>query len=467
MLSLVRVTLALSLAVLSANAENLLVTVGAGNSLAFSPSNITAAAGDVINFQFQSKNHSVTQSSFASPCTPLANGVDSGFQAVPVNATAFPQFSIVLKNASRPLFFFSAQDAAASECNKGMVFSLNADADSANSFDAFQKAAEALATSTSASTGKAASPSSASSSASTGSTAATTFLVDIGAGGSLKFNPPNITAKAGDVVQFLFESKNHSITQSSFASPCTPLAGGIDSGFQPVSETDTEVPAFSFTLSNANKPLFFFSKQTAVVNECQQGMVFSVNADPNSAESFAAFQAAAMASSGSSASAGSANSASPSASGLTAAPAASSTAAAVPGLVSVGVGEGGSLTFSPSNVIAKAGDTVQFQFLSKNHSVTQSSFASPCTPLVGGIDSGFQPVLETANQVPAFSFTVNDASKPLFFFSKQTAAVNECQKGMVFSLNADANSNESFEAFQRREGGCILVILGSWGFRHT
>jgi plastocyanin len=33
------------------------VTVGAGGSLAYNPSNITAAAGDVVNFMFMAKNH--------------------------------------------------------------------------------------------------------------------------------------------------------------------------------------------------------------------------------------------------------------------------------------------------------------------------------------------------------------------------------------------------------------------------
>ncbi|KAJ7679612.1 hypothetical protein B0H17DRAFT_944113, partial [Mycena rosella] len=106
------------------------------------------------------------------------------------------------------------------------------------------------------------------------------------------------------------------------------------------------------------------------------------------------------------------------------------------------------LTFSPSNITANAGDTVAFQFQSKNHSVTQSSFASPCTPLAGGVDSGFQFVAANASALPEFSFTINDPSKPLFFFSKQTAPVNECKKGMVFSINANPDSAKSFAAFQ-------------------
>ncbi|KAJ7659549.1 hypothetical protein DFH06DRAFT_989394, partial [Mycena polygramma] len=108
----------------------------------------------------------------------------------------------------------------------------------------------------------------------------------------LTFSPPNITAAAGDTVTFQFLSKNHSVTQSSFASPCTSLAGGVDSGFQAVAINATAVPEFSFTLKNASAPLFFFSKQNAY---CQKGMVFSINANPNSAKSFAAFQASAEA----------------------------------------------------------------------------------------------------------------------------------------------------------------------------
>jgi len=68
--------------VMSASAANILVQVGAGGKLAFSPSNITAQVGDVIAFQFQAKNHSVTQSTFPSPCqiqTTPAQGIDSGF----------------------------------------------------------------------------------------------------------------------------------------------------------------------------------------------------------------------------------------------------------------------------------------------------------------------------------------------------------------------------------------------------
>jgi hypothetical protein len=34
---------------------------------------------------------------------------------------------------------------------------------------------------------------------------------------------------------------------------------------------------------------------------------------------------------------------------------------------------------------------IEFHFMQKNHSVTQSTFANPCVKMPGGIDSGFMP----------------------------------------------------------------------------
>ena len=38
----------------------------------------TAAIGDIVSFKFHPKNHTVTQSSFGAPCTPLHDGTDTG-----------------------------------------------------------------------------------------------------------------------------------------------------------------------------------------------------------------------------------------------------------------------------------------------------------------------------------------------------------------------------------------------------
>jgi hypothetical protein len=38
------------------------------------------------------------------------------------------------------------------------------------------------------------------------------------------------TAAAGDTVLFAFTANNYTVTQSSFDAPCTPQAGGLDTG---------------------------------------------------------------------------------------------------------------------------------------------------------------------------------------------------------------------------------------------
>ncbi|KAG6848960.1 hypothetical protein H0H93_012432 [Arthromyces matolae] len=118
-----------------AAAETFTVLVGQNSGLTYSPNTygafVTAQAGDTINFQFLSKNHTVTQSTFAAPCTPLANGVDSGFQFVATNATAFPQYSITIQN--------------------GMVFAVNPTA--TKTFAAFQATAMGASANSTNSTG--------------------------------------------------------------------------------------------------------------------------------------------------------------------------------------------------------------------------------------------------------------------------------------------------------------------------
>ncbi|KAJ6621774.1 hypothetical protein B0H10DRAFT_1945053 [Mycena sp. CBHHK59/15] len=115
--------------------------------------------------------------------------------------------------------------------------------------------------------------------------------------------------------------------------------------------------------------------------------------------------------------------------------------------ITVKVGENNGLTYDPANVTAAVGDEIAFQFIAKNHTVTQSTFADPCqqmeTPMVG-IDSGYQAVAANSTQIPQWSFTVNNATAPLWFFCRQTG---HCAKGMVFSVNAPA-TGKTFDAFK-------------------
>ena len=49
----------------------------------------SANIGDKISFKFHPKNHTVTQSSFEYPCTPLYGGVDTGLCVSSISPCAF------------------------------------------------------------------------------------------------------------------------------------------------------------------------------------------------------------------------------------------------------------------------------------------------------------------------------------------------------------------------------------------
>ena len=57
--------------------------------------------------------------------------------------------------------------------------------------------------------------------------------------------------------------------------------------------------------------------------------------------------------------------------------------------------------------MAEIGDVVQFNFSSKNHTVTQSTFPLPCVKMADGKDSGFLPNPDNGiNPPPSFIFQV-------------------------------------------------------------
>ncbi|KAL0063758.1 hypothetical protein AAF712_009315 [Marasmius tenuissimus] len=119
---------------------------------------------------------------------------------------------------------------------------------------------------------------------------AATQTIAVGEGG-LTFNPPSITAAMGDIIEFQFKSKNHSVSQSTFAEPCKFKENGVDSGFQATQEGAAQIASWSFEL-NTTEPLWFFCAQLTPADHCAMGMVFAVN--PTAEKSFETFKAAAM-----------------------------------------------------------------------------------------------------------------------------------------------------------------------------
>jgi hypothetical protein len=105
-------------------------------------------------------------------------------------------------------------------------------------------------------------------------------------------------------------------------------------------------------------------------------------------------------------------------------------------VVTVSNANGTSLTYSPNNIVAAKGDMVQFQFMPKNHTVTQSNFDDPCTPIsshsnITGVFSGFMPVSETDTSIPTYTILIN-ATTPMWIYCAQA---KHCQAGMSMVIN--------------------------------
>jgi plastocyanin len=262
-----------------------------------------------------------------------------------------------------------------------------------------------------------------------------TIEVVVGGPGVLKFTPPSVNANEGDVIRFVFQQKNHTVTQSTLDSPCTPLANGFDTGYMPVPDTQkSDFPIAELTIRRTT-PIWAYCRQGT---HCKAGMVFAVNPG----DQLAAFQAAATG--------GSTASASASATATTAtAPSTSSSAVPSSRDHKVIVGGTGVLAFNPPNITAQVGDTITFEFRQKNHTVTASSFEAPCRDLLSatgqaGFDSGYVPVGNTTTTPPTYIVQVND-TKPIWAFCKQG---NHCGQGMVFAANTVESGSKNFAAFQ-------------------
>jgi plastocyanin len=101
-----------------------------------------------------------------------------------------------------------------------------------------------------------------------------THTVVAGRGG-LKFDPDNVVAEIGDVVEWHFTPKNHSVVQSSFGNPCHPSSpDSFFSGFFPVAEGQS-AEVFQIVVKDKT-PIWYFCGQTNG-NHCQAGMVGVVN----------------------------------------------------------------------------------------------------------------------------------------------------------------------------------------------
>ncbi|KAJ7136800.1 hypothetical protein C8R44DRAFT_728763 [Mycena epipterygia] len=117
-------------------------------------------------------------------------------------------------------------------------------------------------------------------------------------GGAHQFSPNTITAPNGTPVTFWFaeSSSNHSVIESSFAAPCTPLARGAGSDHQPIGVNDSYIGEWGITINNDQRHPSGFSANKIpprrTVISVGMVAVINVQSGPSGANTFAAFQSA-------------------------------------------------------------------------------------------------------------------------------------------------------------------------------
>lgn len=178
------------------------VKVGSANgTLKYSPNSLTAAKGDMVQFQFAPANHTVTQSTFDQPCQPIAmnsnvTGIYSGFMPVSATATDTPTYTIMVKD-TKPMWFYCSQG---KHCQNGMtmVINVNPKANATRTLENFQalaKKATANLPGSSSSTGGGTSGSTPASGTGSGSDSGT----GTGSSSSSSSAPPNSASSATSI----------------------------------------------------------------------------------------------------------------------------------------------------------------------------------------------------------------------------------------------------------------------------
>lgn len=107
------------------------------------------------------------------------------------------------------------------------------------------------------------------------STPATTHTVLVGGPGDLllTYQPPFVNALPGDLITFDFRERNHTVTQSTFDTPCASNPSGVRSGFRPNAEGTAGKEIFEYQVVDTAPKWFYCAQGT----HCRSGMVFAVN----------------------------------------------------------------------------------------------------------------------------------------------------------------------------------------------
>ncbi|KAJ0420308.1 hypothetical protein BJY00DRAFT_284619 [Aspergillus carlsbadensis] len=111
------------------------VVAALGGSLSFSPDNVQAEIGDVVEWHFLAANHTVAQSNFADPCVPLddeysssslssasPSGFFPGFEFATAPGTQAANVFQITITDTNPIWYYCPQ---ATHCQAGMSGVIN------------------------------------------------------------------------------------------------------------------------------------------------------------------------------------------------------------------------------------------------------------------------------------------------------------------------------------------------------
>ncbi|KAH6614242.1 hypothetical protein C7974DRAFT_417961 [Boeremia exigua] len=102
-------------------ASQIIPVVVGGPQDTFVPNSITAAVGDIVQFQFSNGNHTVTQSTVDQACTPMDAGVHSGHIPFKDGQADVGTFNMPV-TSTEPMFLYCA---TGPHCQEGQVMVIN------------------------------------------------------------------------------------------------------------------------------------------------------------------------------------------------------------------------------------------------------------------------------------------------------------------------------------------------------
>ncbi|KAI5783645.1 hypothetical protein EDC01DRAFT_215697 [Geopyxis carbonaria] len=113
------------------------------------------------------------------------------------------------------------------------------------------------------------------------------------------------------------------------------------------------------------------------------------------------------------------------------------------------------LIYTPEVVFAKKGDTVIYDFLANNHTLTESTFDVPCEAKVDGpvIKSGFRPNFNNTVGANQFAVTLADENVHWFYCGQ----ADHCEKGMVHAINPPTSGPKTFAAFVKKATSGLIT----------